>query len=524
MNELEKLIKNGTLSFFGYSYKFLPHEADGNKKVSVFFKEKNQKINLQNKDDAFLYSGYQDTPWDTKDVVFFDQDATKSLCVGFPTKSKFVLVSLKYPRYYVFIILGLLRRLRMGTIKIESILNLNNGNRFSPWLVLRCKKQETNSLNLSETIGISGFIDFLTQNKIRYVVPRFYENLPNLDSEDADLDIIVDKDDLRKVSSFLGSNPGSIPVDVYTSNGNDYHGISYIPPVKATQVLDNAIIGPGGALIPDKQDAIDLIVYHILYHKGYLSGIPSVHNKYNSAHEKNNKYLRVIRPLCDSLGFEVGNTLEEMDIYMVSAGWRPALDTLNKMAAWNSWVRDTLSSTVPEIVPLYAFILKEGVRSNGYDELIKDGLQKEGFILVEERELIGDVKQNAITDLRGGIWNDSLENDAEINNFYPYKILITWDTLERPISEIARSKHRIRTLIDRQKTSLIHSSDNYSETVDYIETCIPDQFVFYKDANEVTKKFKKHSLKKKTALIRSGYYFSLLKIGIQNLALKILSH
>ena len=524
MNEVKKLMMNGNLSFFGYSYKLLPSETDKNKNKNIFFKETNQKIKLLNREDIFLYSGYRDTPWDTKDIVFFDQDSTKSLCVGFPTKSKFVLVSLKYPRYYIFIILGLLRRLRMGTIKIEGILNLNNRNLFSPWLVLRCKKQETNSLNLSQAIGISGFIDFLTQNNIRYVVPRFYEKLPELEAEDADLDIIVDKDDLSKVRNFLGVNPGPIPIDVYTSNGNDYHGMSYIPPIKATQVLDNAIIGPGGALIPDKQDAIDLIVYHILYHKGHLSRIPSVHNQYNSANEENNKYLKVIRPLCDSLEYEVGNTLEEMDLYMASAGWRPALDTLNKMAAWNGWVRDILSTTFVEVVPLYAFILKEGVKSNNNEELIKNGLLKEGFTVLDERELSGAVKQNAITGLRGGIWNDSLENDAEINSFYPYKILITWDRLGRPISEIAFAKQRVRALVDSQKPSLIHSSDNYSESLDYIEICMPDQFLFYKNADEVFKKFTVHSLNKKTIFNYSGYYFSLLKTRIQNLALRIVSH
>lgn len=524
MNEIKELMKNGNLSFFGYSYKFLPSESMNNKNKSIFFMKKNQKIKLLDKRDIFLYSGYRDTPWDTKDIVFFDQNATKSLCAGFPTKSKFVLVSLKYPRYYIFIILGLLRRLKTGTIKIEGFLNLNNGNLLSPWLVLRCKKQETNSLSLSQAIGVSEFIHFLARNNIRYVVPRFYENLPNLEAEDADLDIIVDKDDFIKVKNFLSANPGSIPIDVYTSNGNDYHGMSYIPPVKATQVLNNAVIGPGGALIPNKQDAIDLLVYHILYHKGHLSRIPSIHNQYNSADENNNKYLRVIRPLCDSLEYEVGSTLEEMDLYMASAGWRPALDTLNKIAAWNSWVRDTLSTTIVELVPLYAFILKEGVKSNNNEELIKNGLLKEGFMVLDERELDSAVKHKAITGLRGGIWNDSLENDAEINNFYPYKILITWDRLGRPISEIAFAKQRVRALVDLKKPSLIHSSDNYSESLDYIEICMPDQFLFYKNTEEVLKKFSVHSLNKKTIFSHYGYYFSLLKTTIHNLALRIVSH
>ena len=72
---------------------------------------------------------------------------------------------------------------------------------------------------------------------------------------------------------------------------------------------------------------------------------------------------------------------------MASAGWRPALDTLNKIAAWNSWVRDILSTTFVEVVPLYAFILKEGVKSNNNEELIKNGLLKEGFKVLDEESL-----------------------------------------------------------------------------------------------------------------------------------------
>ena len=79
----------------------------------------------------------------------------------------------------------------------------------------------------------------------------------------------------------------------------------------------------------------------IYYHRGHLS-IPSIHNQYNPANEHVIN-IKVIRPLCDSL--EYMSVAEEMDLYMASAGWRPALDTLNKIAAWNS-CRDILSTTL----------------------------------------------------------------------------------------------------------------------------------------------------------------------------------
>ena len=160
-----------------------------------------------------------------------------------------------------------------------------------------------------------------------------------------------------KVRNFLGANPGSIPIDVYTSHGTITMECSHIPPVKATQVLKNAAIGPGGALIPNKQDAIDLIAYHILYHG--VTEPYSINPQITiTVNEQNNKYLRVIRPLCDSLNMKSAILSKRQDLYIASAGWRPALDTLNKIAAWNSWVRD-ISTTFVEVVPFTLSSLKK---------------------------------------------------------------------------------------------------------------------------------------------------------------------
>ena len=100
MFDLKQIMLQGKFSFYGYSYAYLPKlmQKHSDERVEIFFKRKGQKIRLTNQDSWNYYSGYQDTPWGSKDIVFFDQDATKSLCIGFPSKSKYVMVSLKYPR------------------------------------------------------------------------------------------------------------------------------------------------------------------------------------------------------------------------------------------------------------------------------------------------------------------------------------------------------------------------------------------------------------------------------------------
>lgn len=525
MKEFKQLMNQGKFSLFGYSYPNLPLSIQNysDERIQIFFKRKGQKIRLSDNNRWNYYSGYQDTPWGSKDIVFFDQDAVKSLCVGFPSKSKYVMVSLKYPQYYIFILLGLFRRLLSKTITIKGLINLDNGARFSPWLLLKCREIPTNSLTLSKEIGISGFLNFLSDEEIKYIVPRFYENLPNLLKFDADLDIIVYSNHCKKVKEFLLDNPGEIPVDVYTDSGTDYHGMSYVPPSKAKMALDRAQIGPGGSLIPCKQDALDLIIYHALYHKGYVSRIKSANNL-DEKQEINNKYIQVIKPLCKELQIDVGDTLEEMDFYMDKVGWKPAIDTLAKISQWNEWVRDYHMNHKMTFIPLYVLILKEGIRGSKKAELIKQKCLEEGLKLLEEKELLGNIKERAITELRGGIWNDSLSPSDDVSKFHPSVILVLWDTLGRQIGGISEVKEKLRNLVDTQKTSFIHSSDNYLESLDYINICIPHRFNFYKNEDIVLNEFNQFLVNKKTFKQKFQGLMPRIRKEFRDSILRLLSH
>ena len=325
------------------------------------------------------------------------------------------------------------------------------------------------------------------------------------------------------VKDFLIRNPGDIPIDVYTDYGTDYHGMSYVPPRKAKYVLDRAIAGPGGSLIPCKQDALDLIIHHALYHKGYVSRIPSIKDLHKNKNIKN-KYLQVINSLKSELGEEVGETLEEMDRYMGKVGWKPAIDTLAKIAQWNEWVRDFHMSNKIDFVPLYSLILKEGLNRTGLETQLKEMCEEEGLKILDEREILGHIKEKAITDLRGGVWNDSLSNIDDVDMFYPSKILIVWDAYSRPIEGIAKVKGKLRKLVDVQKTSLIHSSDNYQESLDYIGVCMPDKIEFYRDSKSVLKKFSVLSVKRNSVKAILISVVSKIKIKIRTSTLSMLGH
>ena len=340
MDELNQTIKQGRLSFYGYSYSELPKEIENSfdERVEIFFKRNRQKIRLDDSIRWGYYSGYQDIFQDSKDIVFFDQDATKSLCLGFPKKTKLIMISLRYPKYYFFIILGLVGRLFMKTVSIKGVVRLSNGSKYSPWLLLKCKELQTNSLSINKEIGIKGLLEYLKVNNIDYVVPRHYEALPNLHREGGDLDLIVSDKDEKLLKQFLLKNEGEIPVDVWSVSNPDNHGIPYMPSNIAQDVIDNSIEGKASAKIPNPMHAFNCIVFHALYQVGFRSGVPSEYHSPNVNLAKNN-YLGSIKEQSSHLGLTIDNNMESLDRYMLKIKWRPPIRSLAKIAQWNEWVR-----------------------------------------------------------------------------------------------------------------------------------------------------------------------------------------
>ena len=367
MKTLQEYFRNGLISFYGYSYSKLPSEIDlkQNNNVSIFFKNKTQKNRLSQKlKNSFnSYLGNTGVTYGSKDIVFLDQNAVKSMCIGYPSNSKYVLISLRYLHNYVFIILGLIRRILINQITFKGIYWLRIGSKKVPWILIKNNEVITNSFDFSEHLGIEGLLSFLKNEKINYIVPRFYENLPNLLSHDSDLDLLVANEDVKKVNKFIMDNPGKIRIDIYTDTGLDYYGMPYYPPHKARKVIKDSVEGPAGALIPNKSDYLFLIIYHLLYHKGFNSNVSSYYLN-QEEESKDNKYMKVINRLQKDLKIEVGNTMEEMDSFMNENGWRPAIDTLTKISQWNEWVLRFHIKKDKSNIPLYAFIIKDFLENN----------------------------------------------------------------------------------------------------------------------------------------------------------------
>ena len=92
--------------------------------------------------------------------------------------------------------------------------------------------------------------------------------------------------------------------------------------------------------------------------------------------------------MADALGISPGRTMEELDDYLATEGWRPKLDTLAKLGETNAWVYDrffALGQGGP--VGLAVFMLREWVYEKGLADQAVSIIKENGFTVLREKFL-----------------------------------------------------------------------------------------------------------------------------------------
>ena len=80
-------------------------------------------------------------------------------------------------------------------------------------------------------------------------------------------------------------------------------------------------------------------------------------------------------------------------------------------------------------------------------------------------------------------------------DYCPGKIFVIWDRIGLRVGGFSNVKEVLRKKIDNFGPSLIHSSDNYEESLDYIKICMPDRYFYYKDENLINSHFSRYNIK-----------------------------
>ena len=492
MIEIDTLLKNRSLELYdGSSCIAKDLTKKTTNKATVFIRNKRPDpvagIKLEE------YNALLEASDCVASVCMLNDDAIKVLIAMYPSAPKYVLVRLA-PRWAWFLgFFGLMRRMINGLVRIEGVTTLpkNSGDGRTYWLVLEQSGTDIHQIPvIPKTLGVLFFLKWLKDEKVNYIVLRFFESLPELHREAGDLDLLISDEDRPKVLDYLKSVQDQVSLDAddirvgLHSVSGEQGMIPYYPPLLARGMLERATSGPADSLIPSPKDGLLSMIYHALYHvkKGYASGIPSSLSKHTDGYPEND-YNGLIMEKASLLGLDVGQTMEDMDVFLAREGWRPKIDTLAKIAETNAWVRDRFfANTQIRAEGLAVFVLREwAVRSNLKHDFINE-ISKEGFIVLKNKTLSTAQKQYVRDHLRGGTWGCDENGDTELWEPAAVLVLIDPQCASLPSSyavgyenyKIRKLKERLRKKFDDKRSS-VHSTDNSLESWDYIEACFPDE-------------------------------------------------
>ena len=463
---------------YGFNDKYLP-KIILNKKNDFYVYSKNPKTLKKRKyfKRVRILQSVADLSNNKADQIFLDNTIVKALVIGYPTTIPYVFVALDKPRYWFWIIVGLIRRIKHKQIKILGLRKLKHGKDFRVWLLLKNQKLYSRT-TLSKKIGIKGLINYLNKNNIKYVLLRDTNQL--LRNKHKDFDFLVADKNYSLFKSFLDKNPGDIPIDLWSESKPNFNGITYYVPNLAKQILDNSIKGEHDTKIPAKKYYLLSYIYHCIYHKGVNSGIPSINNDLEILKVSNNKYIKTIKLLANDLNINIGDTMEELENFLSIHGWKPKIDTLSKIAVYNEWVKKKYIKKNDNLFPFSVFILRQEAKDNLLINPIKKFIKNNGYKILNFNSLVGNIRKNVLSNLRGGNWKDHQFLDKS-KKFEPSYAMIVYDPDFLNNDKFVDLKEKLRKKFDNTSdVSVVHSTDNESEFWDYLEYCFPKKINFLK--------------------------------------------
>lgn len=415
------------------------------------------------------YGSVLEIGWEPGDVCVLDRESVRGLLLGFPSASPFVLVSTRPSLVWALALCGLLRRLAMGQVRIAGTVMLGARR----WMVLerRGGGKKKNPMFLSSEVGIRGLLDELRCQEVRYVVPRFFERLPDLYRKGGDLDLLVADEDEARVREFIAGNPGTTRIDVWSVSAPIHHGLPYMIPVLARKVLQSAVEGPAGSRIPAPKEAFLAFAYHVLYHKGTEAGVPTSISGLSVNPSPESDYLGELARMAREAAMAVPFNMESLDDMLAAEGWRPRTDTLAKIAERNEWVRRRFfAANRGEPVSFCVFILRRRALDRGLADRMREAVRSKGFRIVREKRLDGKEREYAADHLRGGTWREGAGSDGEV--LLPALALVLHDPLaDDGAKRFKALKNFLRASFDREAVSLVHSTDTEEEAEEYVRIC-----------------------------------------------------
>jgi hypothetical protein len=195
-----------------------------------------------------------------------------------------------------------------------------------------------------------------------------------------------------------------------------------------------------------------------------------------------------------ALGAEHGDapelTLEGLDDFLATKGWRPPRDTLRKWSRKNPYLRARYFSSARSHEPpgVTVFVVRRHALEHGLLDGVAQEVRAEGFEIVRIAELSEEASERLRGHTRGGNWE---KGDFFADGGPPAVCIVAFDP--RPTRLRRRYRHRYPDMDDgriiakrrirdrinaRQpealRSNFLHSSDNSEEAWEYVRLALPE--------------------------------------------------
>ena len=344
-------------------------------------------------------------------------------------------------------------------------------------------------------IGLAGLFRHFDTQRVRYVVLRWFEDLPEIEPSQ-DVDMLVEDRSITDVLSLLHSLPGIQPCDIYSETGmarSSFRGVPYYPPVVARRMLDGAVRHKNFCRVPNPSDYFHSLAYHSVYHKGERSGLPCTSPDLKPEAAPGHDYAGILHSMAAELGIPVEISLDGLHAYLGEHHWGPTPDLLGRLAsAWqeNRWLQILAKQLPAEICDqgLAVFILRREAVRRGFQSKMITMIQQSGFEILATKVLSPSEVGFATARTRGGDW---ISGDFTLPGGPPAVTVVAYDRSPIPATRKQQRKYPQRynarvfvkdTIRDAIAAELpsdqvcnpLHSSDHAAEAWHLIEETAPE--------------------------------------------------
>lgn len=289
------------------------------------------------------------------------------------------------------------------------------------YLLSRWRRRRRRKKNIRLNIGnLKGLFQKFDEYNISYVVLRWFDEIPLTPKEeevfkcDNDIDILINTEDLKLLSFIASQHSGNIKCDVYSLTGRkgmSFSKIPYYPPALTSIILNKSERYRDAFYIPEPLTHFRSLAYHLVYHKGLNSGIPTGCHL-ESCLKPKRCYSHFLTELGQSLnvGIKQPYTLLGLHEYLKQSGWEMPYDLLERWPQKTNWHKfllqretDILRPWAEKLPGLLAFFIRQDLIEYNKTEMVYQ-LLEEKFRILKIENLTQQQTNRVMQKVRGGNW------------------------------------------------------------------------------------------------------------------------